>query len=81
MIDDLRHIGKRDNEDCMALLEAALGIGAGLALVYFVAVIALESKANIKRANIRTLQLGCDTGVLSRSGNAGTYNWRTDQNA
>ena len=43
MIDDLRHIGKRENEDWMALLEAALGIGAGLALVYFVALIVWEA--------------------------------------
>ena len=46
-----------------------------------VAMIALESKANIKRANIRMLQLGCDTGVLRRSGQGGTYNWRTDVGA
>lgn len=43
--------------------------------------IAMESKANIKRANIRMFKLGCDTGVLSRGDTGGVYNWRTDQGA
>lgn len=43
--------------------------------------IALDSKANIKRANIRMLQLGCDAGVLNGGSTGGAYNWKTDQGA
>lgn len=46
-----------------------------------VARIALESKGNIKRANIRMLQLGCDAGVLRGGDTQGVYNWKTDQGA
>ena len=47
-----------------------------------VALIAVDAKAAMQRANIRPLKLGCDAGVLRRGGSgAGTYNWRSDAGA
>lgn len=43
--------------------------------------IAMESKANIKRANIRQLQLGCDAGLLRGGSTQGVYNWKNDTGA
>lgn len=44
-----------------------------------VAAIAAESKATIKRANIRIQALRCDPALLRSGG--GAYNWRTDSPA
>ena len=43
-----------------------------------IAMIASESKGNIKRANIRLQELGCDPGTLRRNSDGAAYNWRTD---